>query len=252
MFTTVAFSESIATATTFSKIAAVPDPHIKVLGDSIYISSMNRLVGSMACVNTNATIARLTSPTLRRFSPVYITPLTLALFPGANFALDVNYNRSIPLDIDEQLEVEFLGTALAASQVSVIAWLSDTEIKPVTGQIFTVRGTSAHTLAAGVFSFATIEFDEDLPVGTYQCVGMEVVSATSVMARLVPIGAYNRPGVPCKQLVSDVDPQGVFRNGNFGEFCVFPHNNIPGLEVLCSAATGAQTVVVYLDLIKVA
>jgi hypothetical protein len=179
-------------------------------------------------------------------------PLTLGLIPGANQAYDIDAKKSIPLDIDEQLEVEFLGTALAASQVSVPVWLSDQEIKPVSGQIFTVRGISSHTLAAGVFSFAPITFDEDLPVGQYSVVGMEVISSTSVIARLVPIGAYNRPGVPCKQLVSDVDPNGVFRNGNFGEFCQFPHNNIPGLEVLCSAATGAQDVQVYLDLIKIA
>lgn len=252
MFTTVAYSESVATAATYNKIAAVPDPHIKVLGDSIYISSMNRLVGAFACVNTNALQVRLTSPTLRRFTPIYVQPLTLGIVPGATLAYDVDTKKSILLDIDEQLEVEFLGTALAASQVTVVGWLSDTEIKPVTGAIFTARATSAVTLAAGVYAFGTLDFDEDLPVGTYAVVGMDVISSTSVMARLVPIGAYNRPGVPCRQLVSGIDPNGMFRNGSFGEFCQFPHNNIPGIEVLCSAATGAQTVVVYLDLIKIA
>ena len=252
MFSAVAHSESIATTTAFQKVAAVPDPHIKVLGDSIYISSMNRLIGAMACVNTNALQVRLTSPTLRRMSPYYVQPLTLALIPGASHAKDVSISRNIVLDIDEQLEAEFLGTALAASQVSIISFLSDQEIKPVTGEIFSIRGTSTVTLAAGVFAFGTIDFDEDLPVGSYKVVGMDVVSATSVMARLVPIGAYNRPGVPCRQLVSDNDPLQTFRKGNFGEFCTFPHNNIPGIEVLCSAATGAQTVQITLDVIKVA
>lgn len=250
MFTTVAFSESVATAATYSKIAAVPDQHIKTQGDSVFVSSYNRLFGGLACVNTNALAVRFTSPTLRRVVPCHIAPIHLTLITATPLGYDVTLSRSILLDIDEQLEVEFYGTALAASQVSVVAWLSDAEIKQVTGQIFTAMATTTITLAAGTWEYGTITFDEDLPVGVYDIVGMDVISATSVAARLVPIGGYNRPGVPVRQLASNIDPKGMFRGGNMGIFCSFPHNNIPGLEVLCSAATGAQTMNILLDLIK--
>ena len=250
VFTTLAYSESLATTAAYQKIAAVPDNSIKVAGDSIYISEYNRLVGGMACIQTNALSARFTSPSLRRVAPVHIQPITLALIPGANLAYDIDIAKSIVLEIDEQLEVEFYGTAVAAAQVSIAVWLSDSEIKPVTGEIFSVMATTTITLAAGVFASGSLTFDEDLPVGSYDVVGMDVVSATSVIARLIPIGGKNRPGVPCRQLSSGVDPKGIFRNGNMGIFCTFPHNNVPNIEVLCSAATGAQTMNVILDLIK--
>ncbi|MDD5360453.1 MAG: hypothetical protein PHI02_09330 [Sulfurovaceae bacterium] len=250
MFTTLAYSESLATTAAYQKIAAVPDNSIKVAGDSIYVSSFNRYVGAMACIQTNGLSARLTSPSIRRIAPIHIQPVTLGLIPGANLAYDVTISKNIVLEIDEQLEVEFYGTAVGAAQVSVVVWLADAEIKPVSGEIFSIMATTTITLAAGVWVSGALTFDDDLPVGSYDVVGMDVVSSTSVAARLIPIGGTNRPGVPCRQLASGVDPNGMFRNGNMGVFCTFPHNNIPNIEVLCSAATGAQTMNVILDLIK--
>jgi hypothetical protein len=249
-FTTVAFSQSVATAATYNQINAVPDQHIKTQGTSIYVSMFNKFIGAMACLNTNALRANLTSPSIRRFAPLAIQPINLALFPGASQNHDVDDYRVVTLDIDEQLECQFLGTALAASQVSICAWLADAEIKEVYGDIRTIQGTITLALTAGTWVGSNLTLIDDLPVGVYSVVGLDSVIATAVCARLIPIGGSNRPGAPCRQLVSGEEDLKTFRHGRLGEWFSFPHNSIPMVEVLGSAAVASATYDVWLDLIK--
>ncbi len=250
MFTVEAFSQSVATAVTYNQINAVPSQSAKTVGASLYVSQFNKYIGALACLNTNALRANLTSPSIRRRAPLSIQPIILALFPDANIHMDIDNYRTVTLEVDEQLEVNFLGTALAASQVSVCVWLADSEIKEVYGDFFTVQGTITLALTAGTWVSSVLTLIDDLPVGTYDCVGMDAVIATGVCARLAPIGAYNRAGVPCRQLVSGKDQSNTFRNGHMGIFVTFPHNSVPAIEVLGSVAVASATYDVWLDLSK--
>jgi len=250
MFTTVAFSESIATAATWTKLAAVPDQHIKTAGDSVYVSQYNRLLGGYACLDTLALGARFVSPSIRRLAPIEITPLTLGLLPITPIQTDLDLNKSNILEIDEQLEAEFYGTPTNTVQNGIAAWLADAEIQPVRGQIYSVRATITLALVAGTWSFSNMTFTEDLPVGTYDIVGFDCVAGEGMIARLVPVGAMNRPGVPVRQLVSNTIYGNKFRNGNMGVFCTFPHNNIPSVEVFSLTAETSETYQCIVDIIK--
>jgi hypothetical protein len=250
MFTTVAFSESIATAATWTKLAAVPDQHIKTAGDSIYVSQYNRLIGGYACLDTLALGARLVSPSIRRLAPVEITPLTLGLLPITPIQTDIDQNKSIILEIDEQLEAEFYGTPTNTVQNGIAVWLADSEIQPAKGQIYSVRATITLALVAGTWSFSNMTFAEDLPVGTYDIVGFDIVAGEGMIARLVPVGAMNRPGVPVRQLVSNTIYNNKFRFGNMGVFCSFPHNNVPSVEVFALTDETSETYQCIVDIIK--
>lgn len=250
MFTTVAFSESLATAATYTKLAAVPDQHIKTSGDSIYVSQYNRLLGGYACLDTLALGARFVSPSIRRLAPVEISPLTLGLLPITPIQTDISAQKSVILEIDEQLEAEFYGTVTNTVQNGIGAWLADAEISPVKGSIFSVRATITLALVAGTWSFSNMTFTEDLPVGTYDIVGFDCVAGEGMIARLVPVGAMNRPGVPVRQLVSNTIYGNQFRYGNMGVFCTFPHNNIPSVEVFALTAESSETYQCIVDLIK--
>jgi len=249
MFTTVAWSASKTSSAAYQKIAAVPDQHLKVLGDSVYINMFNRLIGAMALCGTTSLYVRMTSPRLRRLTPYQIQPIGLTSVTGAVSLIDLIPNRSIVLDIDEQLEVEFMGTAGAAEVATVIAWLSDGSIQEVKGEIFTAEATITITTVASAWTFADLNFVDDLPVGNYDVVGLDAVITDGIAIRLVPKVGQNRPGVPCRQLVSGNDKNSQFRAGNMGVFCSFPHNNIPGVEVITGAAHTA-TYRVFVDLIK--
>jgi len=250
MFTTVAFSESVATATTYTKLAAVPDQHIKTAGDSVYVSQYNRLIGGYACLDTLALGARFVSPSIRRIAPVEISPLTLGLLPIVPIQTDIDLNKSVILEIDEQLEAEFRGTPTNTVQNGIVAWLADSEIQPVKGQIYSVRGNITLALVAGTWKFSNLTFTEDLPVGSYDIVGFDCVAGEGMVARLVPVGAMNRPGVPVRQLVSNTINKNQFRYGNMGVFCSFPHNNVPSVEVFSLTSEASETYECIVDIIK--
>lgn len=250
MFTCIAYSESQDAAGAFVKIAAVNDQHIKTQGDSIFVNQFNRLVGALACIGSTATGARIVSPTLRRFAPNYISPIEMAIYPDGDPHIDVSHDRVIALDIDEQLEVEAASDPAAAEQQSIVLWMADADISPVRGEIFTVKATTTVALLAGAWAFSTLSFVDDLPVGQYDVVGMKIICDEGIVARLVPIGANYRPGVPCVASEEFDDPNKTFRYGNMGVFCSFPHNNPPNIEILGSAAEASDTYNVYLDLIK--
>lgn len=250
MFTTVAWSESIDSAASFVKVAAVPDQHIKTQGDSIYVSGYNKLLGAYGVHAADVLASRLVSPSLRRLAPVEISPLTLGLLPVEPIEVDVHPGKYIELDIDEQLEAELRGAAGGAAQQGIAAWLADADITPVKGKIFSVRSTITLALVAGVWSYSDMSFTEDLPVGNYDIVGFDVVAGEGMVARLVPVGGTNRPGVPVRQLVTNHILGNKFRNGNMGVFCSFPHNNIPGVEVLALTAEASETYQCIVDLIK--
>jgi hypothetical protein len=250
MFTTVAYSESLTTTSAWQKIAAVADQHIKVSGDSIYVSGYNRYIGAVATLGTNAAGGRLVSPSIRRFAPTEITPVTIGLIGTNPVEMDVNLNRMITLDIDEQLEMEVIGASGGAEVVGAAVWLADAEITPVKGQIFTVRGSIVLAGAASAWEYSALTLTEDLPVGSYDIVGFDLVAANGVAARLVPVGANHRPGVPVRQSVDTVIPNNIFRHGKMGTFLTFPHNNIPGVEVFSNSAIAGATYQVWLDLIK--
>jgi hypothetical protein len=250
MFTTVAWFETLAAFLTWTKLAAVPDQHIKTQGDSIFVSGYNRLIGAYTNLDPLALGARFVSPSIRRMAPIEISPLRLGLLPSATPTPMLPLSLSIPLDIDEQLEAEAYGSGAITTASAIIAWLADADISPVRGPIFSVRATIELALVAGTWSFSNLEFAEDLPVGSYDCVGFDVVAGEGCIARLVPVGGNNRPGVIVRQLVTGIIPQYQFRYGNMGVFCSFPHNNVPGVEVFALTDEANEVYQCVVDLIK--
>lgn len=249
MWTVIAFSESQDPAGAYVNVAAVPDRHVTVSGDSIFVPSYNHLVGAMACMG--ATVPgqpRLVSPSLRRINPFYIQPVEHDIHPGAALHYDVDPNRAIPLDINEALEANDNSNPAAAEQHTIVVVLADGQIVPITGNIRTVRFqiTLAHVVNSWEHSEMTLI--DDLPVGQYDVVGAGVIADGGVAFRFVPLGAGHRPGGPCSVLNEDSD-QDVFRYGRLGVWLTFDQQNLPGVELLGSAAVGSATYEGFFDII---
>lgn len=254
MFTTVAFYENIDPAGAFAPIAGVADQHVRVVGDDIQVpNQMNKIILAAGMIeNTVAPRARLTAPSLRRLVLPMLAPLNVA---GAG-AVEPNSPQRIidrrlsPLELEsgEQLNAEIFSNPAAAQDQSVVAWLGDGVIQPVTGKIFTVRATGATTLVAGAWGNTPLTFDEDLPRGRYQIVGMRPESAGCVAARCVFVGGGPRPGALGCDGVDDIQAD-VFRHGNLGVFGEFEDNEPPTVDFLSISADTAE--VVYFDLIQV-
>jgi hypothetical protein len=249
MHTIVAFSDSKDPAGVFVNLDAVPDPHIKTQDQYVYISNFNNLIGRFACLGANADQARLYAPSIRNINPLYINEIINALVPDESNMHFFHPSAVIPLVPNEGLEVEENSDPDGAEQHTVIVALAPGAVNSVNGDIRTVHFTSTVTLAAETWAFAEIELVDDLPVGNYNIVGARLESATSIAFRFVPVGESHRPGGICvaSEEAADVPFQ---RLGGLGIWCGFNTVQLPGIEVLDSAATGATALDGYFDLIK--
>ena len=248
MFTIAAFSESQDPGGVAVPMAGVPDQHMRVVGDQIFINQFNRLMGAFSCAGASATLVRLISPSLRRVNPLIVRPLELGLTPAGNPVHDVDINRSLPLVTDEGLECHITSNPAAAEQASTVIFLSDSQIQMVAGSIFTIHFQVTLALVAGAWAFAEIDLVDELPLGQYSVVGGALLAANGVAFRFVPVGGMNRPGAPT---VPDEDNDVIipFRFGNLGEWFKFHTTSPPGVEILSSAAAASATYDGYMDII---
>ncbi len=229
-------------------VAALADPSLTVSGDNIQIPAFApNLMGAMA-IGANTTRAQLVSPSLRRILNPEIRPINVgaeplspplaALFPGS----------PIPLDASEQMQAYAAEDAAGAAQSTVILFLSEGAIAPVSGEIFTVRVTNASTLVGYAWTNGALTFDQVLPVGRYAIVGARFESAGLLAFRLVFQGSTPRPGGIGCDAASDLTPDGQ-RYGGWGVWGEFDHNVPPTVDFLSLSADTSQ--VGALDLIKI-
>jgi hypothetical protein len=250
-FTTVAWAESQDSAGVFTTLNAVPDQHVSAVGVDIMVPDYNRIIAAMACLGNNADgRARLVSPSLRRVNPFHINPVALALLPGSDPPVVGEPGFYVPLDSGENLEAEEDANPAAAEQHCIAVWLADRDITPVSGKIYTARFTVALTLVVNTWAFGQIDTVDDLPTGNYAICGARLVCATGIVARFVPIGQNNRPGFPCQATVGERQNY-LFRFGWLGEWFRFSTLQLPGIEVVPSAAAALTTYQGYMDVIPV-
>jgi len=247
-FTLVGWHESIDASAALTKIAALPDPHVRVEGDNIIVPSLNQLCFCYG-VGTGLIRAQLDSPSLRRFLLYDISPVDSYVEPSSPWHWEslLRFNSPYPLDINEPLSAAVLNGGL--QWTTVLVWLSDGAITPITGDFLTVRATGATTLTAYKWTNVAITFDQTLPAGRYAVVGFRYQSPNAIAARLVFPGYAWRPG--CIGYDADEeDALPIFRNGRLGIWGEFEHNTPPTVDCLARGADTSQ--IFYFDLLKVA
>jgi len=247
MFTLGAYYESIDPAGAWTELAAVPDTHLTVSGDNILVPELNQLLAyAMLVDQTVAAQGRLRSPSLVSDGfEEYIQPLESGLTFAALQAV-INRSRTpIALTPVEALQCHVNSNPAAAIGHYGLVWLGDGPVTPVTGRIRTIRATGAATLAAGTWVNTALTFPVSLKAGKYQVVGLRVLGANLVAARLFFPGTAWRPGAPA---VNDEPDYGndLFRNGNMGVWGEFAHSSPPTMDCLGVTDTAQE---VFLDVI---
>lgn len=250
MFTLAAFIESQDAGGAFVNIAASADQHLTQSGDDIQVpANWNNIIAKMAYIGTTGTRVYLTSPSLRLFNNVPVTPVNQVLVPTGNDVIDFHPNSPIPIVASEELSCLYYADPAAAEVHAVGVWLAEGEISSVSANIRSVQFSVTITPDAGYWCSANISLDEDLPAGTYQIVGARLETAAAVFARWILTGLPQRPGFPC---VADEDFVHVdhFRYGELGVWGSFLHNQLPKIELLCVAEPGESTYRGIIDLVS--
>lgn len=243
-----AFYKSVDPAAALTLISAVPDQAIFTSGNDVRVPTglANLIAEAGLSAATGPKFAQVQSPTLRDLANQDVEPIaSAAVFSHSQQLQDHSAN---PRALTEAESVNFAleATGGAAAANYGLIWLADGAVKPTTGKTFSVRATSAITLAAGTWVNGALTFQSTLPAGTYQIVGMRAEGTHLVAARLVFIGGTFRPGVPANtDETTDLFPQ--FRNGMYGAYGSFDVNQPPSVDAL--GVTDTEQVYMF-DLIK--
>lgn len=245
-----AFYQSVDPAGALTQIDAVPDQAIFTSGIDLRVpKGMANLLGEAALsAATGPLFGQVQSPTLRDLVNQDVSPIVAAVKFSTYDSYQWHGDNPRALTEAESLNFAINATGGAAAANYGLVWLGDGAVKPQQGKIFTVRATAGITLSAGAWVNGSLTFQDTLPSGTYQVVGMYAEGPNLVAARLVFIGGSFRPGVPANSsLAQNIAPH--FRNGAVGVFGQFDVNQPPTLDALGVTDTSQ---VVLLDLIKTA
>lgn len=236
-----------ANPSSLTAIAALADPVTPVNGNDVTIPNDFHFLWGAYGVATTLTRLQLSSPSLRRIFLHEIAPLDVgAAIPASPRKIFLNDESPIALDPGERLNANVTDGAGAAERITALVWIGPGPSKVDTRPPFTIRATSATTCVANTWTNGALTFDQTLPAGRYDVVGMRARSTNLIAARLVFVGGTYRPGCVGYAATTSLDYD-KFRSGNLGVWGTFAHNAPPTVDFLANAADSSETV--ELDLV---
>jgi hypothetical protein len=241
--------ELSASEAALTAITPIPDGTMAISGNDFRVpKGLNNIVCAAAMINSaTATLrAQIQSPLLRSVLNYDISPINNGLVFGSLPRLVRMWQTPLQLAELEPLDVFVQNGANVMNRAFL--WLADGPIKPVTGKIYTVRCTASASLATATWVNSALTFQQTLPAGHYQLVGMRTWSANGVAARVFFVGGTWRPGAPMLN-TEDNNEWLDFRLGNSGVWGEFDNVTPPSIDFM-GVTDSAQ--VVLLDLIKTA
>jgi hypothetical protein len=239
-FTLVAYTAAAqAISAALAALPAAADPHVRVVGNDIYVPADFRFLYGATGIGPTMTRAQLSSPSLRRVLLPEVAPIDVgAALPASPRKIFLFDDRPLPLDGGEALDAFITNTA--ADRETVLAWLGPGPSRPVTQPFYTMRVTSTTTLVAGAWTNGSITFDQTLPAGRWGIVGARFRSTNLIAFRFVFVGGTYRPGGIGYAATTSLDYD-KFRAGYLGLWGNFAHNAPPTVDFLANAADAAET-----------
>ena len=246
-FSLVGWSESVDSAT-LTDIEALLDQHVTTDGDDILVPAFASNIIGVFAFGALISGAQISSPTLRKGLMLDVAPINIGAEPVFPLAFVNRIDSPIALTPGEGLRGRASESGAGATRVGVLVWLQGEYEEPPSGEILTVKATSATTVVPYEWSLCPLSLTQQLEAGRYALVGARVECANGIAARFVIPGSEYRPGVIACDAFGDTD-NGIFREGRFGMFGEFEHTFIPQVEILSADADTAEEV--YLDVIKI-
>ena len=249
-FTLIGWQESEDEASVLLPKKACSDTHVTVSGDIIYVPKLNKLLAEYVQGSATGRYAQLRSPSLRAKVLQDLAPISLAATTPNPVCFLPHFSNPINLVEGEGLEALYDQTTAAAAVKTILAWLGDGPLSPITGEIMSVRVTATITSVLSDWVNGTLTFSQTLPRGRYALVGAAFWEADLLAVRFCPVGEFWRPGCLGSATIGIEESQ-YFRYGRIGKWFEFDSLTPPSIEILNFAAA-SQSITGVLDLIKVA
>ncbi len=242
-----AYTGVFAAPTVSTSIPALNDQVLVIRNGDFFLTRKYDLIFA-ACMGPTIDSARLESPSLRLPTFPQIVPLNIGVVPIAEPRIDDYSRQPFKLAVNEQLTITTIDPAAAPDQITGIVGLRESFHPLPHGNIYKMRGTSAVTAVANVWStIEPVTYTNDLPDGMYALVGMTYIAALAQAARCIftsPGNQILRPGCIGNVLVGGQPFEG-FMDGRYGEWGRFDSDNIPNIEVLQDGATAVHEVELF-------
>ena len=247
-FHLLAYTASNAAAAAFADTPGITDGWA-TLQNGHYILPRDMRCFAAYAQGAALSAARINTPTLRQISMPNISPLELAAAPSDLPALMMMGDYGFQLNAIDETAVQLSNTAGAPEREFAFLWVEElTRRAPAPGPSLTLAFSATNTGGNLTWGDSALTFNETLPAGRYQVIGMDIIGANLIAARLrFPEGGM-LPGVLARQALGTL-PWWFFRHGRAGIFGEFDNTAPPILNILGSAAGTTQTG--FLDVIKV-
>lgn len=255
MYHLAGWYESIDPGGNYQNLAALIDERLFVDGDQIRVPVLNEIAFLVAFLDqtANGSNYRLIAPSIGQYGRFYGANVNGGTSSDVDLVVTMLNMMKLQLGEDEQLSAQVNSNpAAAATQVVLIAF-SDGQTQAINTPIsIQSQGTLTGTVTPGQWSLLNWVPTDDLPPGTYNLVGMAVWGDDKVLAARIVLRAAGiwRPG--CIAYGDNPSKLGreMFRHGNLGSWGTFPFTQLPGVELLCTAAPTVANIRVVLDLIR--
>jgi len=240
-----------------TELAVVPDDVLTQSGTTrFYVPADINNIHWAAALGTTLTRAKIRTPSLitRRITLDIIPHVKGAIKFPTTFRTIAVQRPPVSLVPTEEMSVLATQGAAGAETEYALIQLGSPALEPVpAGDVRRVRCTAAKTLTANQWTTCTITPEETIEAGTYALIGMLAISANAIAARALLPGQVYRPGVPA---IAGAEADAKYLADAYLElmggflFGSFPHNQIPQVQFLSSAADTSE--VVYLYMVKTA
>lgn len=245
-----AFYESVDQAGNDSEVAAVPDGVLFTDGDAVRVDSMvSNLLGAGAATSAGTfDSGTVRSPSLRVRNNFPIVPLNDGAGWNSPREYPLLFDTPISLNATEPVTLSTDSDNASAVAIYGFTLFGSGPVIPVRNEIFSASFTTSITAQAGTWSVGPITFDQRLPGGRYNVVGLRSWATGLIFTRLRFPGQAFFPGAPAwVNQKSQGDP--MFRFGNPGVLGSFDNDSPFAVEVLGGSSTTQNHVV---DLVKIA
>jgi hypothetical protein len=250
MHNLIACFANVAQNAALTNLQPVTDPLVSIQNNRFQFP-MRAQVGCVLANIPDGSRARFNTPMYRNIALPEIYPIKITAENGTNPPIQGPMWGTLEIPMNDEFGIDVSRAGAGAADCFAGIWYAPGMTPASRGPIITMRATATIVLTVGTWVSANLTFDQSLPNGVYEIVGMEATVADAMFARLIFPGGINfRPGVPtCEAIGSYTNPQ-VFRMGNFGSFGRFVSTAQPLIEVMGHTA-GSEAGVYLLDLIKV-
>lgn len=205
----------------------------------------------LAVYGMGATMNRLliNAPSLRQLIYPDISPFEIgAAVPSYPRILLFGENNKPRVKQAEAVQPFAQQGAAAAEQERCIVMFQQSHDPAPPGIVYPFRFTASIAGVADAWAGGILTPVDTIPFGRYAIVGMSVVGANILAARLVPPSAGPRPGVIASNALG-AGEWNWFRSGRQGKLMEFVSTALPTLQIFCVGANAAQTV--WLDLVRI-